>query len=179
MRKVVYDVATSGDGFIARPDGSVPGFLFEGDHVTDYMARIATYDTVLMGRATYEWGYQFGLQPGKRSYLQLRHCIFSKTLQFGAGAEVEVIAGDAATAVAALKAEPGGSIYLCGGGALAASLLERELIDELVLKINPLIYGEGVPLFGNSTKQVGLALRESKPYTNGVILAAYDIVYRG
>lgn len=178
MRKVVYDVATTSDGFIARVDGGVPGFLFHGDHVTEYLARVAAYDTILMGRATYEWSYNQGLQPGKRAYPHLRHYIFSKTLEFGADAEVDIVSSDAAAAVAVLKAEPGGAIYLCGGGALAGFLLEHELIDELVLKVNPVLYGEGVRLFGASTKQVRLALRESKPYESGVVLASYSVVYR-
>src|SRR5262245_15165080 len=57
MRRIVYDVAASLDGFVSHSDGSVEGFLADGEHVTDYLQRLAGYDTVLMGRSTYEWGY--------------------------------------------------------------------------------------------------------------------------
>ena len=85
MRKLVYDVATTLDNFIAHEDGSCDGFLSEGEHVTDYLARLAGYDTVVMGRRTYEYGYPYGVVPGQRAplYRHMRHFIFSKTLRFG------------------------------------------------------------------------------------------------
>lgn len=64
MRRLVYHVATSLDNFIAREDGSTPGFVAEGQHVTEYLETLQTYDTILMGRATYEAGYQYGVEPG-------------------------------------------------------------------------------------------------------------------
>jgi len=177
MRKIVYDVAVSLDGFISHEDGSVAGFLADGPHVADYFARLQGYDTVLMGRSTYEWGYAMGLAPGRRAYPHMRHYIFSTTLRLGADAEVEVVARDAPAAVARLREEPGGDIYLCGGGAFAGFLLDHGLVDQLVLKVNPIVFGHGVRLFGASTRKVGTALRSAMSYPNGVVLSRYDLVY--
>jgi dihydrofolate reductase len=76
-----------------------------------------------------------------------------------------------------LKAEEGTDIYLCGGGAFAGFLLDRGLIDQVVLKLNPLVFGRGIRLFGGSTRRIGLVLASSKVYGNGVILLRYDVKY--
>jgi dihydrofolate reductase len=179
MHKLVYDVAMTLDNFVAHEDGSTDGFLADGEHVPDYLARLAAYDTVVMGRKTYEYGYPFGLVPGKRAYPHMRHFIFSKTLRFGPEAEVEVVAGDEAERVRRLKEEEGTDIYLCGGGAFAGFLLDRELIDQVVIKLNPVVFGRGIRLFGGSSKKVRLDLLSSKAYGNGVLLVRYDVKYDG
>jgi dihydrofolate reductase len=180
MRRLVYDVAVTLDGFIAHEDGSCEGFLYEGEHAADYLARLAGYDTVVMGRRTYEYGYAFGMVPGKRGpyYPHMRHLIFSTSLRFGPEAEVEVVDRDEAGCVRRLKGEGGGDIYLCGGGAFAGSLLDHGLIDQIVLKLNPVVFGSGVRLFGSSTRQVGLGLVASRVYGNGVMLLRYDLKYQ-
>ncbi|KYF66173.1 dihydrofolate reductase [Sorangium cellulosum] len=179
MRKIVYDVAVSLDHFISHEDGSVDGFLMEGEHAAEYVERLKGYDTVLMGRKTYEWGYDHGLVPGKRAYPHMDHHIFSKTLRFDEGAEVHVVDRDELAALERLRERDGTDIYLCGGGAFAGFLLDRGLVDRLVVKLNPILLGHGVRLFGGSTRKVALALLESKAYANGVVLLTYDVKYGG
>ncbi|WP_437816277.1 dihydrofolate reductase family protein [Sorangium sp. So ce1078] len=177
MRKIVYDVAVTLDGFVSHEDGSVEGFLMEGEHADEYAERLKGYGTVLMGRRTYEWGYPYGLVPGKRAYPHLDNHIFSKTLRFDDNAEVRVVDRDEVAVVEGLKAADGADIYLCGGGAFAGFLLDHGLIDRLVLKVNPIVFGHGVRLFGGSTRKVELALVGAKPYANGVLLLRYDVKY--
>ncbi len=179
MRKIIYDVAVTLDGFVSHEDGSVDGFLMEGEHAAEYAERLKGYGTVVMGRKTYEWGYPFGLVPGKRAYPHMDHHIFSKTLRFDENAEVRVVARDEVAVVEGLKAVDGPDIYLCGGGAFAGFLLDRGLIDRLVLKVNPILFGQGIRLFGGSTRKVELALAGSKPYANGAHLLKYDVKYGG
>ncbi|HRF97471.1 MAG TPA: hypothetical protein PLZ51_19825, partial [Aggregatilineales bacterium] len=62
-RKLVYYVATTVDHYIAHEDGSVGGFLTEGQHIPDYFASLRDYDTVIMGKNTYESGYAYGVKP--------------------------------------------------------------------------------------------------------------------
>lgn len=82
MRKLAYHVGTSLDNYISREDGSVEGFLREGDHVDDYVASLKAYDTVLMGKTTYEWGIKFGgLKPGQAAHPWMNNYVFSKTLR--------------------------------------------------------------------------------------------------
>jgi dihydrofolate reductase len=176
MRNVVYDVAVSVDNFISGEDGDVTAFRMEGDHVTDYQQRLKGYDTVLMGRATYEWGYQYGLTPGALAYPHMRHYVFSRTLRFD-DSPVVVVDHDEVSVVRRLKEEDGSDIYLCGGGAFAGFLLDRGLVDQLVIKLNPIVLGHGVRLFGASTRAVTTELVDTRTYDNGVVLLRYDISY--
>ena len=84
MRHIVYYVATSLDGYISGPKGDISGFngTAESDGIIKYFADLKNFDTVIMGRNTYEFGYKFGLKPGERAYPHMEHLIFSNSLQF-------------------------------------------------------------------------------------------------
>jgi dihydrofolate reductase len=172
--KLVYDLAVSADGFITDPHGGYEGFLFEGDHVLDYQARLARYGSVVMGRATYEAGYAFGMKPGDKPYPDLEHHVLSRTLVLPAASEVKVERGEALTVVDRLKAGEGSDVYLCGGGKLAGHLLKARRIDRLILKLNPVVVGGGVRLFENAAP-ARLDLVETRRYASGVTLLSYDV----
>lgn len=166
MRQLTYFVAVTLDGFIAGPDRSDPtgpgGFWPLAD---DYVAHLVAeypetlpgaarsalgvtasgtrFDTVLMGRRTYDIGLEAGVT---NAYPHLRNLVFSRTLGVRTDPSVEVIDTDPVERVRDLKDEPGAGLWLCGGGALAGALQDE--IDALVLKIAPLTIGSGVPLFG-------------------------------
>lgn len=180
MRKLVYYIATTIDNYIAREDESVEGFLFEGAHIPDYMSSLNDYDTVLMGRKTYEIGSRYGVQPGQPSptYAHMMQYVFSQSMEHYQHPQLQVIRDDAATFVEQLKQQSGKSIYLCGGGELAASLLEHQLIDELYLKVHPVAFGKGIKLFGSSQKEFALSLNHTKVYCNGVIYSNYAVRYQ-
>lgn len=179
MRKMIYHVATTLDNYICHEDGSIDGFMPEGDHVTDYQESLKNYDTVIMGRKTYEFGYAYGLKPGQPAYPHMKHYIFSKNLQFDNPDEkVEVVDGDATAFVKQLKAESGTDIYLCGGGQFAGFMLEHRLIDTLIIKLNPVVFGKGISLFGDSIQTIDLNLLDTKVYSSGVVLLTYQISYK-
>ncbi|MFD5553832.1 dihydrofolate reductase family protein [Streptomyces sp. NPDC127068] len=165
MRKLVYYVATTLDGYIAGPDGADPtgpnGFWPVPE---DYLQHLATeypetlpgparqalsvtaegthFDTVLEGRRTYEIGLAAGLT---NAYPHLRHLVFSRTMTESPDPAVELVADDPVETVRKLKQEPGKDIWLLGGGELAGSLYGE--IDALILKVGPLTIGDGIPLF--------------------------------
>lgn len=169
MGNLVYDVAVTLDGFIARLDGSFQGFVLEGPHVAAYRRRLQDYTAVIMGRKTYEVGYAFGLQPGQAAYPHLHNVVVSSTLECVAG-DIDVVPGDqAAAAVEKLKAETDGEIYLCGGGELAGRLLHLGLIDRLVLKRNPVTFSQGIPLFAGAPCDVTWQWEGQETYGNGVV----------
>ncbi|WP_280402092.1 dihydrofolate reductase family protein [Nocardia carnea] len=161
MRKLTYFVAATIDGFIATEDGTVDFFPVGGDHgptiTAQYPetlpsevrralgidARNANFDTVIMGRKTYD----FGVRTGTSSpYAHLRQFVVSTTLTAPPDPAVELIGADPLARVRLLKSEQGPGIWLCGGGALAQELLPE--IDQIFLKLHPIVLGRGRPLFG-------------------------------
>lgn len=170
MRKIIYDVAVSLDGFIAAPGGDASAFPGEGDHLDPYFERLAGYDTVIMGRNTYEYGYAFGLEPGARAYPHMDHHIFSTTLELQTEENVTVMRSDWLTHLDKLRRAPGKPIYMCGGGQFASWLLRRELIDKLVLKQAPITLGDGIALFANGARTTHWRREKVTPYSNGVTL---------
>ncbi|KAA9107944.1 dihydrofolate reductase family protein [Microbacterium rhizomatis] len=164
MRKLVYYVATTLDGFIAGPDGGDPSgqeyFPVTPDLVQFIVqnypetlpapARQAlgidgpalAFDTVVEGRHSYEIGLAAGLT---NAYPHLRHIVFSRSMAASPDPGVEVVNSDPAPFVRKLKSDVGKDLWLVGGGKIAAALLPE--IDRLVLKQNPYVIGSGVPLF--------------------------------
>lgn len=176
-RNIVYYVACSLDGYICGPGGDISGFVADGSGVDRYLADISAYDTVIMGRRTYEFGYQFGLEPGQPSYPHMQHYIFSGSLRFDkADARVQVMPLTLGT-IEQIQSEPGTDIYLCGGGQLAGWLLDHGKIDRLILKLNPLILGGGVRLFGDSVSTCKCRLLDAERFDEGLQILSYQITY--
>lgn len=169
MRKLTYYVATTLDGFIADPSGADPsgpgGILTPTpDYVEQLIAHypetlpvmarealgITTpgtrFDTVVEGRRSYQLGLDMGVT---NAYPHLRHYVFSRTLDPSPDPSVEVVDTDPVAKIRELKAEEGLGIWLVGGGELAGALHSE--IDELILKVNPVTAGAGIPLFGAKT----------------------------
>ncbi|BCS30871.1 dihydrofolate reductase [Luteitalea sp. TBR-22] len=174
LRRVVYQVASSLDGFIATEDGGYDWIPMDPD--IDFTALVARFDTLVMGRLTYdvmlrhEGGVSEGGVYGKPTI------VFSRTLDPAAHPNVTVTAEDPAAVVARLKREPGGDIWLFGGGALFRQLADAHLVDVVEIAVIPVLLGSGIPLMprGNRMK---LALRASQLYSGtGTVLLTYDVV---
>lgn len=172
MRKLKYHVATTVDGFIARRDDTVDFFLPEGDHITEYAASLASYDAVLMGRGTYAFGLKLGVTD---PYPAMETYVFSRSMKESPDPRVRLVSDDAASVVRRLKEQPGRDIYLCGGGELAAMLFAEGLVDEVLLKVNPVLIGDGIPLVSRLGQATHLELLSSKVYRNGVLLVHYAV----
>ena len=177
MRKLIYHVGTTLDNFICQEDRSIGGFLTDGDHIPEYLDSLKNYDTVLMGKATYEFGYGFGLKPGSAPYPNMKNYVFSKSIKMDGPIDdrLIIVRDDSVKFIKHLKGTEGTAIYLCGGGIFASTLLDNNLIDTLIIKLNPVLLGKGVRLFEKSTRPVDLKLRETKTYGSGVVLLTYDI----
>lgn len=187
MRELTYYVAVSIDGYIAGPDGEFDRFLIEGDHAAPIWSKYggtaptalahaaglsvdeSPFDTVLMGWST----YAVGLSEHPSPYRHLRQIVFTRGHEAPDGAEgVEFTDRDPVEVVRELKAEDGKGIWLCGGGALAASL--RDEIDRLALKRNPVLFGSGIPLFAPGAYAPSTFRPTSvTPFESGVVLAEY------
>ncbi|MFJ8742991.1 dihydrofolate reductase family protein [Embleya sp. NPDC127516] len=168
MRKLVYFIAATLDGFIAGPDGSDPtgpgGFWSPSEDYIRHLveeypetlpgpARTALgvtaegtcFDTVVEGRNSYAVGLAAGVTD---AYPHLRHLVFSRTLTESTDPRVELVADDPVSKIRELKRADGKDIWLVGGGELAGALYGE--IDRVIVKLSPLTIGSGIPLFGRT-----------------------------
>lgn len=173
MQTVGYHVAVSVDGFIAGPGGSLEGFLMTGDHVKDYLRVLHEVGTVIMGRRTYQLALDAGVAD---PYPHLETVVFSRSLREQPHAHVTVVGSDLCAYVARLRAREGKGICLVGGGQVAAQLLAAGLVDEVVLKVNPLVLGGGVPVFEGDLSRTRLDHRSTKVFANGVVVSSYGVL---
>jgi dihydrofolate reductase len=170
MRLVTYGAACSLDGFIAGPDHSLDWLHFSKDVQEFFGAFMATVDTIVMGRKT--WEASAG-QIGPEGY-GMRTLVFSTSLERIDHPAVELVREDAAEFVGRMKGQAGKGICVMGGGELACSLLRAGLIDEVGLNVHPLLLGSGVPLFRDAGR-IPLDLLESRVMDGGCVLSRYRV----
>lgn len=171
----MYYVAASLDGYISGPANDISLFKTEGSGVDQYLQDLQEFDTVIMGRKTYEFGYDYGLKPGQPAYPHMDHYIFTHSLQLENRHKKVQLAQPTLEKIDTLKRGNGSDIYLCGGGIFAGWLLDNGLIDVLKIKLNPIILGAGVRLLGASITQYTLHLRERQLYDHGLQFLTYDL----
>lgn len=131
------------------------------------------FDAVLMGRKTYEVGLVHGLSS---PYPSLDQYVVSRSIDPSPGDAVTIVKDDLIEFVTRIKTETGKAIWLCGGGDLASQLLNAGLIDELIIKLNPVLFGNGIPLFRNKIETTELKLVNQKSYRSGHQILFYEIV---
>ena len=191
MRKLVYYVAVTLDGFIAGPQGGDPSgaefFPMTPDLIEFIVANFPetlpgpardamgitgagrVFDTVIEGRASYELGLAVGMDD---AYPHLRHLVVSSTLGERTDLPVEVVSDDPLARVRELKAEDGLDIWLVGGGTLAHALLPE--IDRVVLKVNPSVIGSGIPLFAGEFTHARFTPVSQEDLAGGVRVITLD-----
>lgn len=186
MRELTYYVAVSLDGYIAATEGSFDAFPTEGDHMDVVMTEFADalpahvldaagitapqtlFDTVIQGWNSYDVARSAGID---RPYAHLREYVATRhRTEQPTGV---TFTDDALKTARELKREDGLGVYLCGGGELAGSLLSE--IDRLVLKRNPVVLGDGVPLFGQvATLPVTFQTLNVRTFNSGVVISEYE-----
>lgn len=170
MRKVILYIAASLDNYIARTDGNVewlsaPELLLPGEDY-GYKDFYGSIDTTLMGHRTYQaiQGFEVPFPyPGKTNY------VFTRSEAPAGNGDVTFITGDVAAFVGTLKEMPGRDIWLVGGGQLNTIMLEKGLIDRMILTLIPVILGEGIPLFHGKPVETGFNPVSGRYFGNGVV----------
>jgi dihydrofolate reductase len=146
------------DGYIAGPNGESDWIVMDPD--IDFGALMGTFDTLLMGRKTYEATRQQGgggAMPGMEVY------VFSRTLRQADCPDV-IVSDKPAETVAALKSKPGKDIWLFGGGVLFRSLLELGLVDAVEVAVIPVLLGGGLKLLPSPANETKLRLARHQIY---------------
>jgi dihydrofolate reductase len=159
------------DGFIAGPNGEADWIVM--DPSIDFAALFAEFDTLVMGRKTYE---VMTAQGGPGGVPGLDVVVFSRTLPPITRKGLRIVKDDPREVVAALKGKAGRDIWLFGGGVLFRSLLDAGLVDSVEVAVIPVLLGSGVPLVtpGGTTKLV-LVDHKALP-ASGIVALSYSVV---
>jgi dihydrofolate reductase len=191
MSKVVVFTSLTLDGVMqapGRPDEDTRGGFQHGGWARPYNDEVmgtetgkhmATTSALLLGRLTYEnlhsyWPKKEPDSPFTAALTNSQKYVASNTVSEPLEwANSTLLQGDAADAVAELREAPGGDIVIIGSGGLIQSLQRRNLIDEYVLLIHPLVLGSGLRLFPEDGTLAALELVDSVPTTTGVVIATY------
>lgn len=169
-RRLRYQVAVSLDGFIAGPNGEYDWIV--ADPAVDFAALYKEFDTVVMGRKTYE---VVTAQGGEGAMPGLDVVVFSRSLPAATRPGVRIVNDDPREVVAALKAKPGRDIWLFGGGVLFRSLLDAGLVDTVEVAVMPVLLGAGIPLLPSGAA-MKLELADQKILSvSGIVVLAYSV----
>jgi len=191
MRRIVAIENVTLDGFADSREGL--GFEWTARAYDDEVDRYsnehvrADVDTAMYGRATYLGMQGFWTKmldspngtPSARAHAEwvnnVDKVVFSTTLQSADWANSRLISGNVAAEVAALKAQPGGTIAIYASPKLVHGFVEEGLIDEFRILVHPMTLGRGTPLFHDKAK-LDLELLESKAFDSGAVYVRYQVL---
>lgn len=175
------------DGFVAGPGGDM-SWIHVDDEIFDYVGdRTDNSDTALYGRITWEMmeGYwpTAGDQPGASKhdiqhstwYNKVEKVVISKSLQGKQLKNTTIISSNLTHEINQLKDRSKKEILIFGSPGASHSLMADNLIDEYWLFVNPILLGEGTPLFKNIKDRIKLRFVKSQPFTSGVVCLHYEI----
>jgi dihydrofolate reductase len=167
-------VGTSLDGFLARPNGELDFLPTGGGEPHGYDEFIATVDTIVIGRKTFETVLTLGPWPyGKRRVVVLS----SRPVDLSAATagKAEQMAGDPAQITAQLAARGARHVYV-DGGITIQGFLRAGLVQRLVITRVPVLIGEGIPLFGALPHDIQLRHLQTRQYSSGLVSSEYEVV---
>ena len=190
MRKIVSFVHVSLDGFVASTDEGMAslGWISLSDDLFGYVEQhIEQTDTALYGRVTYQMMESYwptaAEQPNasahdhahSRWYKTARKIVLSKTLLEKNHPDTKIISSHLSDEISKLKHSAGSDILVFGSPGATHALLAENLIDEYWLFINPILLGQGIPLFKNIKDRTALTLVKSKLFDSGVLFLHYEV----
>jgi len=169
MRELVYSVATSLDGFIAGPNGEYDWII--QDPTMDFGEIFRQFDTVVMGRRSYELILREGRSPKE---FGMKVFVASTTLHAAEHRDVTIIAADLAKTIVELKRISGKNIWLFGGGTIFRGLLDDGVVDRVEVSIIPVLLGGGIPLVPAGPSWP-LLFKDSRTFPSGIVSLSYAI----
>jgi dihydrofolate reductase len=186
MRKLVLFMHISLDGYVAGPEGEMEWISVDNE-MFGYAGRLTDgADVALYGRRTYEMMEAYwptaADQPGatehdithSRWYNKVKKVVVSTTMSDDPAKGREVIAADIPGEIRKLKQLPGKDILMFGSPSVAYALMRSQLVDDYWFFVNPVLLGEGIPMFKDIKDRIGLRLKECKTFTSGVVGLHYE-----
>src|SRR6195952_1527049 len=186
MRSLIFFMHTSLDGFVAGPNGEM-NWIKVDEEMFDFVATMtAQADTALYGRVTYEMMQNYWPTAGGKPnaskhdkehsawYNKVSKIVLSKTISEKGLENTIVISDQLADHVNKIKKQDGKNILIFGSPTASHSLMSHGLIDEYWLFVNPVLLGQGIPLFKDVTERTKLKLIETKTFSCGVIALHYE-----
>ena len=173
-RKIVVHIASSADGYIARPDGNVEWLTNrpapKGFYGLPKFMR--TVDAKILGRKTFDLSVKMGANFSANDV----HYVFSRqpppsSVPVG----VRFVTQQISTFAKQMRAQPGKNMWMMGGGELIASFLDERAIDEFIISFIPTFIGEGIPLIAPRHRQVPLRLLSMQRFSDGVVQLHYHV----
>jgi dihydrofolate reductase len=192
VRDLILQMQVSVDGYVAGNGGTLDWLVWSWDEPWTWDGRLRRYheatvasaDCIVLSGKMAEGGFidhwaavaddPDNPQRGFASDIaNARKVLFSTTLEESRWDNTVVAAGKLTDEIAALKREPGRNILAFGGAGFATALIERDLVDEYQLIVNPTVLGSGAPIFAALREPLELALVSSEPYDAGIVVLTY------
>ncbi|WP_292470668.1 dihydrofolate reductase family protein [Methanolobus sp.] len=168
MKDVILLITCSLDGFIAAEDGKVDWLLQDDQY--DFDAFLNEVEIILMGHKTYEQVLSFGKWP----YEDKECYVFTKQHPYPEDERV-IFSDDLVGATENLALGTGGAIWVLGGASIIFPLLNKGLINEFRITMQPIILGKGIPLFRDIKKSIKLELKGTQEYSSGLVELIYKV----
>ena len=186
MRKVIFSIPISLDGYIEGPQRELD-WVIADDDLHDYFSNLLEKaDLMLCGRVTYELMVNYwptattdpslpkGMVRFANTINPMQKIVFSKTLK-NAGWNTQVADALIPGEIRKMKAQPGRDIILGGGASLIQAFIKEGLVDEVQLLVQPVTIGSGKALFGGIDNRFKLEILGSQPLPSGVVALCYRL----
>jgi dihydrofolate reductase len=168
MRKIVAGFAISLDGYIEGSHGEYDWIIMDKDF--DFAGHMKRFDTFFFGKKSYDKLKQ----AGNVSFPGIKNYVFSNSLDT-ADKDFTLLRGDIHKLVMDIKEQHGKDIAVYGGAHLLSSLLDLNLIDELIMSVIPVVLGEGRPMVNTLKQRAYLTLVDTKKFSSGTVQLIYQV----
>jgi dihydrofolate reductase len=182
LRKVIVFMMTTPDGYFAGPEGDIYWHNVDEEFNEFANEQLNSVDTLIFGRVTYELMASYWPTPAATTddpiiagqMNSLPKVVFSRTLDKAEWHNTRLIKDNVAEEVARLKEQPGKDLIIMGSSNLSASFINLGLIDEFRIMVNPVVLGDGKPLFKGIHDKLNLKLLKSRTFNSGNVLLYYQ-----
>jgi len=187
MRKVLFFMLTSLDGYFEGPDHDLTWHNVDTEFNEFAIEQLNSVDTLLFGRVTYEmmagfWPTPFAIESDPVVADRMNSTpkmLFSRTLAKAEWQNTRLVKTDFAAEISRLKQQPGKDLIIFGSSDLAVTFLQAGLLDEIRVLVNPVVLGNGKPLFKGMNSRLSLKLLKTRTFHNGNVLLYYQPVQQG